>query len=98
MNLSFKFRILFYNANIYILKFICILLFNFRSETSIGNPSYKVYMFLTIHSISAMDFGLYRCVAKNPRGETDGSIRLYGKCDYIFIILYNILYILPIVQ
>lgn len=25
------------------------------------------------------DDGMYKCVAKNPRGETDGTIRLYGK-------------------
>lgn len=25
------------------------------------------------------DYGSYKCVAKNPRGETDGTIRLYSK-------------------
>lgn len=26
------------------------------------------------------DYGNYKCVAKNPRGETDGTIGLYSKC------------------
>lgn len=26
------------------------------------------------------DYGSYKCIAKNPRGETDGTIRLYSKC------------------
>lgn len=36
-------------------------------------------MKLTIFSVSMADYGMYKCVAKNPRGETDGTIRLYGK-------------------
>lgn len=36
-------------------------------------------MRLTIFSVSIVDYTTYKCVAKNPRGETDGSIRLYGK-------------------
>ncbi|KAL1110555.1 hypothetical protein AAG570_008083 [Ranatra chinensis] len=40
---------------------------------------YKTQMLLTIIGLRTSDFGTYKCVAKNPRGETDGTIRLYGK-------------------
>jgi hypothetical protein len=36
-------------------------------------------MKLTILSASGPSFGKYSCVAKNPRGQTDGSITLYGQ-------------------
>lgn len=36
-------------------------------------------MRLAIFNISQADENTYKCVAKNPRGETDGSIRLYGE-------------------
>ncbi|XP_050540599.1 lachesin-like isoform X2 [Daktulosphaira vitifoliae] len=42
-----------------------------------GIPSYKVQMKLTIMDVSQTDYGVYKCVAKNSRGETDGTIRLY---------------------
>ncbi|XP_073993921.1 lachesin-like isoform X2 [Rhodnius prolixus] len=38
---------------------------------------YKTQMMLTIIRLRPQDFGTYKCVAKNPRGETDGTIRLY---------------------
>ncbi|BES91429.1 Immunoglobulin V-set domain [Nesidiocoris tenuis] len=38
---------------------------------------YKTQMKLTIYRLRPQDLGTYKCVAKNPRGETDGSIRLY---------------------
>jgi len=44
-----------------------------------GTPQYKVEMKLTILSAGADNFGKYSCVAKNPRGQTDGSITLYGE-------------------
>uniref|UniRef100_A0A1B6MB79 Ig-like domain-containing protein n=1 Tax=Graphocephala atropunctata TaxID=36148 RepID=A0A1B6MB79_9HEMI len=50
----------------------------YRAETSSGSPSYKTHMRLTIYGIREPDFGTYKCVAKNPRGETDGTIRLYN--------------------
>lgn len=31
------------------------------------------------------DYGSYKCIAKNPRGETDGTIRLYRK--YLILLL-----------
>ncbi|XP_037775789.1 uncharacterized protein LOC119572909 [Penaeus monodon] len=34
-------------------------------------------MKLTIRSLKAEDFGSYKCVAKNSRGETEGLIKLY---------------------
>ncbi|XP_060862108.1 neurotrimin-like isoform X2 [Metopolophium dirhodum] len=43
-----------------------------------GVPSYKVQMKLTIVDVSHTDYGVYKCVAKNSRGETDGTIRLYS--------------------
>ncbi|XP_025831958.1 neurotrimin-like isoform X2 [Agrilus planipennis] len=49
----------------------------YHTENIIGNPAYKTHMRLTINNIQEADFGAYKCVAKNPRGETDGSIRLY---------------------
>ncbi|XP_066592973.1 lachesin-like isoform X2 [Prorops nasuta] len=42
-------------------------------------PAYKTHMSLTINDIQNEDYGSYKCVAKNPRGETDGSIRLYSR-------------------
>ena len=41
-------------------------------------PPPQVEMKLTILSSGEPDFGKYSCVAKNPRGQTDGSITLYG--------------------
>ena len=37
-------------------------------------------MKLTIRRAGEPHFGKYTCVAKNPRGQTDGSITLYGGC------------------
>uniref|UniRef100_A0A034VZE2 Immunoglobulin I-set domain-containing protein n=1 Tax=Bactrocera dorsalis TaxID=27457 RepID=A0A034VZE2_BACDO len=34
-------------------------------------------MRLTITNIQKSDYGSYKCVAKNPRGEMDGTIKLY---------------------
>jgi len=44
-----------------------------------GTPQYKVEMKLTILGASEATFGKYSCVAKNPRGQTDGSITLYAR-------------------
>ena len=51
----------------------------YKIENEAGKPSFKTRMKLTIFNISKEDFGTYKCIAKNPRGETDGTIRLYGK-------------------
>ena len=52
----------------------------YKSENEPGTPSFKMHMKLTIFNVSEEDLGKYKCIAKNPRGETDGTIRLYGKC------------------
>ncbi|BFF93702.1 neurotrimin [Drosophila madeirensis] len=49
----------------------------YKVESSVGVPAYKTHMKLTIINVSSGDDGIYKCVAKNPRGETDGIIRLY---------------------
>lgn len=51
----------------------------YRAENIIGIPVYKTHMRLTINNIQQNDYGTYKCVAKNPRGETEGTIRLYSK-------------------
>ena len=52
----------------------------FELTRKTGEPSfYNVVMKLTIFNISASDFGTYRCLAKNPQGESSGEISLYGK-------------------
>lgn len=42
---------------------------------------YKVQMSLRIKNLRPEDFGSYTCVAKNSLGETEGTIRLYGKIN-----------------
>lgn len=41
--------------------------------------SYRTTMKLKINSISADDFGSFKCLAKNTLGEKEGLIRLYGE-------------------
>ncbi|XP_064102303.1 lachesin-like [Macrobrachium nipponense] len=44
----------------------------------VGDVSYRTHMKLTIKSLRKNeDYGSYRCVAKNSRGETEGLIKLY---------------------
>lgn len=57
----------------------------YHAENIIGNPNYKTHMRLTINNIQQSDYGTYKCVAKNPRGETDGTIRLYSKYCYDYL-------------
>lgn len=61
-----------------------------------GIQAYKTHMKLTIMNVSSGDDGIYKCVAKNPRGETDGVIRLYGK--FKLIVVLQILYEIPHMQ
>ncbi|XP_060666669.1 neurotrimin [Drosophila nasuta] len=49
----------------------------YKTETIPGNPSYKATMRLTITNVQSSDYGNYKCVAKNPRGDMDGNIKLY---------------------
>lgn len=47
--------------------------------TDTTENSYRADMKLTIRNLQPGDFGNYRCISKNSLGETEGSIRLYGK-------------------
>ncbi|XP_076475383.1 lachesin isoform X2 [Bombus vancouverensis nearcticus] len=49
----------------------------YKTTSTPEKPSYKTHMTLTIYDLQEEDYGSYKCVAKNPRGETDGTIRLY---------------------
>ncbi|XP_054083591.1 basement membrane-specific heparan sulfate proteoglycan core protein-like [Zeugodacus cucurbitae] len=48
---------------------------HFTSE--IIENGYRIIMRLTINDVNVVDFGSYRCVAKNSLGDTDGTIKLY---------------------
>ena len=67
----------------------------YRTENVLGTPAYKTHMKLTIFDVQEKDFGSYKCVAKNPRGETDGIIKLYGitrlilKCCLLTFVVIN---------
>ncbi|KAK2585130.1 hypothetical protein KPH14_008637 [Odynerus spinipes] len=50
-----------------------------KYEPVLLDNAYKVHMKLTIHSVSASDYGSYKCVSRNSLGDTDGSISVYGK-------------------
>lgn len=41
--------------------------------------SYKSVMRLTISKMQEQDYGDYKCIARNPRGDADGDIKIYGK-------------------
>ncbi|XP_066259231.1 neurotrimin-like [Euwallacea similis] len=48
-----------------------------KYEPIFVDNTYRVHMKLTIRNVGKADFGIYKCVAKNSLGETDGSIKLY---------------------
>ncbi|XP_044002273.1 neurotrimin-like isoform X2 [Aphidius gifuensis] len=48
-----------------------------RYEPVLVENAYRVHMRLVIRSVSASDFGTYKCVSRNSLGDTDGSIKLY---------------------
>ena len=62
----------------------------YRAENTVDSPPYKTHMKLTINNIQEKDYGVYKCVAKNPRGETDGTIRLYSEYTS-WIIEYSVI-------
>ncbi|KOC62911.1 Neurotrimin [Habropoda laboriosa] len=49
-----------------------------KYEPILLDNAYKVQMKLTISSVSASDFGSYKCVSRNSLGDTDGSIKVYA--------------------
>lgn len=55
------------------------ILSNEKYTTTTLRNSYRSYMSLTIRNLQPDNFGNYRCISKNSLGETEGSIRLYGK-------------------
>jgi len=67
----------------------------YRTQSEIGTPSYKTHMKLTIYDIQPKDFGVYKCVAKNPRGETDGIVRLYGTSCHLYIKFFSVSFLCP---
>ncbi|XP_076222593.1 lachesin [Nomia melanderi] len=48
-----------------------------RATNTPHKPFYKTHMTLVIYDVQEEDYGSYKCIAKNSRGETDGTIRLY---------------------
>lgn len=40
-------------------------------------------MKLTIKSVTAEDYGTYKCLSRNALGDTDGTIKIYRK--YMFL-------------
>lgn len=45
---------------------------------------YAIEMVLHIKRLQTSDFGGYKCISKNSIGDTEGTIRLYGKACYTF--------------
>lgn len=43
------------------------------------NNMYAIEMILHIKRLQSSDFGGYKCISKNSIGDTEGTIRLYGK-------------------
>jgi len=59
---------------------------------------YKTRMKLIIKSVTAEDYGTYKCLSRNALGDTDGTIKIYRKFQnsintdgYLLTILFNIL-------
>ena len=41
--------------------------------------NYRLHSRLTVYELRGTDFGVYKCVSKNSLGETESTVRLYGK-------------------
>ncbi len=54
--------------------------------TETVETNYRTQMRLTIRNLKERDFGTYKCLSKNSLGETEGSIRLYGKFKILLYI------------
>nr|XP_018912263.1 PREDICTED: protein amalgam-like [Bemisia tabaci] len=61
-----------------------------KYEPVIIESDYRTHMKLIVKSVSASDYGNYKCVSKNSLGDTDGAIKVYpvlsptGKQDIKF--------------
>lgn len=53
---------------------------NVKYQTREEHDSYRTKMKLKITNLDDNDFGAYKCVAKNPLGEKEGLVRLFGQC------------------
>lgn len=72
------------------------LLPNKKYGTENMENSYRAHMKLTVRNLQTGDFGNYRCISKNSLGETEGSIRLYGKCFLsVFCLMLSLQTTLP---
>lgn len=61
-----------------------------KYHLSVDEDGYKAHMKLTIRSLSADDYGSYKCVTKNSLGEAEGSMRIYGEsCVFLCLALYS---------
>lgn len=59
-----------------------------KYETLLIDDIYVVFMRLTIRNLEKKDFRIYKCIAKNFLGETDGEVSLYGKIPLLSYIFY----------
>jgi len=53
--------------------------YNVREERT----GYTVLMWLLIKKFTEKDVGSYKCVSTNSLGKADGTLRLYGKFEYV---------------
>ena len=56
-----------------------------KYEPILLDNAYKVHMKLTLNSVSASDFGSYKCVSRNALGDTDGTIKVYREYNKTLI-------------
>ncbi|XP_026680471.1 neurotrimin-like, partial [Diaphorina citri] len=59
-----------------------------KYEPILLDNAYKIHMKLTIKAVTKQDFGAYKCVSKNSLGDTDGSIKLYGRYNALFLLYH----------
>lgn len=46
---------------------------------------YRYDLILSIHHVQPEDYGSYKCVTKNPLGETEAMVKLFGTSIHIYI-------------
>ena len=69
-----------------------------KYESVLIDDVYRVFMRLKIRNLEKKDFGMYRCIARNFLGETDGSVHLYGKKRKVHLNISFHAYSLPSMQ